>query len=274
MVKSSLKRLRRKVGRAIDVSPQLLRNPSHIRAALGGVHVGVLEVLDKPWLREVGFSTVIDVGANIGQFAQAAHHVFPDARIYAFEPLPDCLETMRRRMVGITTFEAFGSAIGNEEGSITIHRSAFSPSSSILDMTSAHTDAFPWTAGGTDVEVEIHKLDSFLPHMNLEGKVLLKIDVQGFSQQVLLGASVTLAQSDMVFIETSFVGLYEGEASFDQIYHLMSGAGFHFIGFLNQLDHPRTGRVLQGDAIFVRSGSPVLGEPSSSLVHAGSTSSE
>jgi FkbM family methyltransferase len=252
MVTSSLKRLRRTAGRALDVSPQLLRNPSHLRAGLSGVHIGVLEALDKPWLREMGIAAVVDVGANTGQFARAAHHVFPDARIYAFEPLPDCLETMRRRMDGVANFEAFGSAIGNEEGTVTIHRSAFSPSSSILDMTSKHMEAFPWTADGTDLEVEIHRLDAFLPRMNLEGKVLLKIDVQGFSQQVLLGAAVTLAQSDMVFIETSFVGLYEGEATFDDIYRFMKEAGYTFIGFLDQLEHPGTGQILQGDAIFSR----------------------
>lgn len=254
MVRPSLKKIRRQAGRALDVSPQLVRNPSYILAGLGGVHIGVLEALDKPWLREIGFSTVIDVGANTGQFARAAHHVFPDARIYSFEPIPGCLETMKRRMQGISGFEAFGSAIGNEEGTITIHQSAFSPSSSILAMTSEHTDAFPWTAGGTDVVVEIHRLDSFLPRMNLDGKVLLKIDVQGFSQQVLLGAPLTLARSDMVLVETSFVSLYEGEATFDQTYRLMTDAGFSFIGFLDQLEHPGTGRILQGDAIFVPGG--------------------
>lgn len=253
MVKSSLKQFRRKVGRALDVSPQLLRNPSHIRAGLGGVHIGVLETLDKPWLREIGFSAVIDVGANTGQFARAAHYVFPEARIYSFEPLPACLDAMRTRMKGIPGFEAFSSAIGNEEGTITIHQSAFSPSSSILGMTSEHTDAFPWTAGGMDVEVEIHTLDSFLPRINLDGKVLLKIDVQGFSQQVFLGAPLTLARSDMVFVETSFVSLYEGEATFDQTYRFMMEAGFAFIGFLDQLEHPATGQILQGDAMFTSS---------------------
>lgn len=254
MVGPLLKKIRRQVGRAIDVSPQLVRNPSYIRAGLSGIPIGVLEPLDKSWLREIGFSTVIDVGANTGQFARAAHYVFPDARIYSFEPLPACLDAMRNRMKGIPKFEAFGSAIGNDEGTITIHQSAFSPSSSILEMTPGHTEAFPWTEGGTDVVVEIHRLDSFLPRMTLEGKVLLKIDVQGFSQQVLLGAPLTLARSDMVFIETSFVTLYEGEATFDQTYRFMMDAGFAFAGFLDQLEHPRTGRILQGDAIFVPGG--------------------
>ena len=252
MSESRIIHLVHKVDRALDVTPQLIRNPSHIRAGLKGIHVGVLGALDKAWVREVRFSVILDVGANTGQFARAAHYVFPEARIYSFEPLPSCLDDMRRRMSGVSNFTAFGTAIGNEDGSITIHQSSSSPSSSILPMTKVHTSAFPWTEGGKDIEVEIHRLDFFLPQMDLSGKVLLKIDVQGFSQQVLLGAPETLKQADTVFIETSFVKLYDGEPTFDETYRFMRDAGFEFIGFLDQLEHPKTGAILQGDAIFRR----------------------
>lgn len=244
------KNLRRKADRAIDLSPQLLRHPSHLRAGLAGIHVGILGTLDKPWLRDIRFSTVLDVGANTGQFARAAHYLFPDARIYSFEPLPACFDALTARMKDVASFEAFPTAIGNEDGTVTIHQSTFSPSSSILPMTSEHTAAFPWTAGGEDVEVEIHSLDHFLPRITLAGEVLLKIDVQGYSQHVLLGAPLTLARTNTVLVETSFVNLYEGEATFDQTYRLLLAAGFVFAGFLDQLTHPETDRILQGDAVF------------------------
>lgn len=244
----------RKLDRAIELSPQFIRHPAHIREALRGVHPGSLTALDKGWLKEIGFDFILDVGANTGQFARAAHTVFPVARIYSFEPLPECLSAMRDRMKGISGFTAFGSAIGNEDGTITIHQNASSPSSSILPMTREHTEAFPWTEGGHDIEVEIHRLDHFLPRLDLSENILLKIDVQGFSQQVLLGATETLKRVRAVFIETSFVRLYEGEATFDATYRFMIDAGFEFVGFLDQLEHPKSGRILQGDAIFLRSG--------------------
>lgn len=159
---------------------------------------------------------------------------------------------MRERMKGISGFQAFGSAIGNEDGTITIHQSSSSPSSSILPMTTEHTETFPWTEGGTDIEVEIHRLDHFLPQLELSGNILLKIYVQGFSHQVLLGATEALTMARAVFIETSFVHLCEGEATFDATYRFMIGAGFEFVGLLDQLEHPKTDRILQGDAIFLR----------------------
>ncbi len=206
--------------------------------------------------RDIRLDVVVDVRADSGQFIRADHAVFPNARIYSFEPLPDCLAAMQQRMKGVPGFQAFGSAVGDEDGTITIHQSSSSPSSSLLPMTAEHTEAFPWTGGGQDIEVEIHRLDHFLPQMQLDGNVLLKIDVQGFSQQVLLGAPKTLGRSRAVFIETSFVQLYEGEATFDATYRFMVDAGFEFVGFLDQLEHPKSGRILQGDAIFLKSGVP------------------
>ena len=51
------------------------------RVAAGVEHAVVLRQLDS-------CRAVVDIGANRGQFALAVRHVFPDARIVAFEPLP------------------------------------------------------------------------------------------------------------------------------------------------------------------------------------------
>ena len=57
-----------------------------------GVILGLYQDLDRPWLVGLGVKTVLDIGANVGRFAITARKLFPDAHIYAFEPLPDCLE--------------------------------------------------------------------------------------------------------------------------------------------------------------------------------------
>lgn len=236
--------------RVVELAPQLLRHPGHVRAGIRGVHVGVLGFLDKPWLRNHDFGTVLDVGANTGQFAVASHVVFPRATIHSFEPLPSAVATLKRKTAHIPGHQVYSCAVGDVDGRVVIHESPSSPSSSILNMTGAHIEAFPWTEGAVDVEVEIHRLDTLLPELALDGRVLLKIDVQGFGEQVLRGAPETLKRVDMVIVETSFVSLYEGETTFDEVYEIMSLAGMAFIGFVDQLEHPKTGQVLQADAIF------------------------
>lgn len=244
----------RQANRLIELAPHYVTHPSRVRQALRGLHPGTLPSLDQPWLKHLGIRTVLDVGANTGQFAQVAHHVFPDARIYAFEPLPSCHQALQERMAGVETFQSYQAAIGERDGTITIHQSPSSPSSSALAMTSIHTEAFPWTGGGTDIEVELHRLDHYLPELVIAPKLLLKIDVQGYGLQVLQGAPHILALADVVFIETSITPLYEGEATFDQVYRHLTGAGFRFTGVLDELNHPETGAILQMDAIFQRAG--------------------
>jgi FkbM family methyltransferase len=252
MTTSGAAKLLRKADRLVELSPHFIKHPAHIWEVLRGVHPSSLSSLDKGWLRDIGFNTILDVGANTGQFARAAHYVFPNARIYSFEPLPTCLDRLNARMDGIPKFTAFESAIGDRDGVTTIHQSPSSPSSSVLAMTSEHTQAFPWSEGGIDVEVDMQRLDYFLPQMQVEGKLLIKIDVQGYSEQVLQGAPLLLAKADTVIIETSFVRLYEGESTFDEVYRLMIDAGFQFVGLLDHLEHPKTRETLQGDAIFRR----------------------
>lgn len=247
-----LRQIGRKAGRLVELAPEYVMHPKRIRHVVDGVHPGILPTLDVPWLRAVQPQTILDVGANTGQFSFAARKVFPKASIYAFEPLPGCLQTLQERMDGDAGFRAFPFALGSEDGEVTIHESASSPSSSILTMTNQHVEAFPWTAGGRDVVVGLRRLDSLLPELDLVSPVLLKVDVQGYSLEVLNGARETLRACDLVIVETSVATLYEGESSFDEVYRLMHDAGFRFAGVLDQLEHPGSGAVLQVDAVFRR----------------------
>jgi hypothetical protein len=42
------------------------------------------------WIQNMNIKTVVDVGAHHGESAMQFHELFPNARIYSFEPLPDC----------------------------------------------------------------------------------------------------------------------------------------------------------------------------------------
>jgi hypothetical protein len=48
------------------------------------------------WLRDRGIRTVLDVGANTGQFARDIRGFLPDARIFAFEPGRDLFSPLER----------------------------------------------------------------------------------------------------------------------------------------------------------------------------------
>jgi FkbM family methyltransferase len=222
-----------------------------------GVHIRELLKLNRhrKWLRVAGIHTVLDVGANTGQFSSAIRAIFPEAQIYAFEPVPDCYQTLSKKMAKWGRFQAFCVAIGDQTSKVQFWRSEFTEASSVLLMSDLHKTAFPWTAKTTPLTVEMHTLDNYLDKLTLTPSVLLKIDVQGYEHKVLQGSSQLLKQVNYILVEASFKELYEGQASFHMVYEFLFAQGFEYGGQIEQLLSPSNGDILQADVLFVRKAS-------------------
>jgi FkbM family methyltransferase len=246
---ASIKRLGRK---AAHVAPLVARNPRLLPLMRQGVHPEHYTRLNGAWLQQGNFRTVLDIGANTGQFALTVRAMLPDATIYAFEPQDECYLALQESFAGLPRLHAMRTAVGDEDGEITFHRNAFSQSSSVLEMSDLHKETFPWATTSQDITVPIHRLDSLRGQVTIEPALLVKIDVQGYEDRVLRGGAEVIRQAAAVLIETSFAPLYTGEASFAGVYAQMTGLGFRFAGNLDQVANPATSLPLYADALFVR----------------------
>jgi FkbM family methyltransferase len=233
----------------------MARHPESIALRRKGIKYEHYRDLNKPWLKNFEINTVLDVGANVGDFAKLAREVFPSATIYSFEPLPDCFAVLRAALPGDENFFPIECGIGREKGTLDFYRSYHSPSSSFLKMEEFHKEAFPYTSDGQAPEplkINVQTLDDSLSDKDLKNNILLKIDVQGFELEAIAGGSQTLSRSKVVIIEMSFAHLYEGQPLFHDVYEAMYGHGYRFRGSLAQMLHPDTGEIVQTDAIFVK----------------------
>ena len=208
--------------------------------------------LDQKWLHDYRFDTVLDIGSNIGRFAVTASAVFPNAKVYAFEPLPECYEQTRRALAKIGKGEAFNVGLGDHNEMVSINRSSHLPSSSFLPMARTHTEAFKFAAHQEQVDVKVSRLDDIPQMLSLGESILVKIDVQGFERAVIAGGRNTIAKAKVVLIELSYEELYVGQPLFAEVFELLSGLGFKFAGTLAQMPHPDDGRMLDADCLFVR----------------------
>jgi len=199
--------------------------------------------------------TVIDVGANVGQFAVACAKIFSGVTIHSFEPLPGCVERLKRNVARLRDVHVYPLALGAEGGEVTMHINSHSHSSSILALGERHRRAFPGAREIGDIKVKMSTLDLEMKSMSLERPVLLKLDVQGYETLVLEGAAETLDKVDYVLLEASFRPMYQGEGAFMDIAKTMEDRGFEFLRPVGWLSDPHNGEVLQIDALFVKSGS-------------------
>jgi len=200
-------------------------------------------------------ATIVDVGANVGQFSLLARALHPAARIYAFEPLPDAAARYRQVFAADADVTLFQAAISPEAGTATMHVSASADSSSLLPISARQSELFPGTEEVGVTDVEAGPLSSFVSRADLVAPALLKIDVQGFELEVLRGARDLLAAFAHVYVEASFEALYEGQALADDVIALMVDAGFSEVGRHNVSVGP-DGAPIQADFLFHRNAGP------------------
>jgi tRNA G46 methylase TrmB len=84
------------------------------------------------WLQKFGIKTIIDIGANEGQFIDKISKILPDANIYSFEPLKDSFVKLKKNTRNNKNITAYNFALGDEEKENIINRNEYSPSSSLL----------------------------------------------------------------------------------------------------------------------------------------------
>lgn len=206
------------------------------------------------WLKKMDIRTILDIGANRGQFACSIHEVLPGATLHSFEPLNDCFLELQARTHHIEGMKYYNCALGEEEKTVFINRNEFSPSSSFLLPTDDMRRIFPYTAKTQREEVRQCSLDGILENTLLERNVLIKIDVQGYEQAVIAGGRKTIGEAAAIIVETSIAGLYEGQPLFEDIFLVLRELGFSYSGNLEQMRSPKDGSILEVDAIFINNG--------------------
>jgi FkbM family methyltransferase len=226
---------------------KVLVTQTHWRHGLRSAVAATVEHDALPLRHDLG--TVIDVGANKGQFSLYALARFPSAHIIAFEPLLGPREQMARMLQGEKRVEVLPFALGETEGEVDMHLSAREDSSSLLPIGGRQVSNFPGTQEVGTTRAEVRTLDSVLADRELKRPALLKIDVQGFELSVLRGAEQTLSVFDQILVEASFIELYDGQALFPAISHHLEAHGFGLIsGRISASDG--SGRWLQGDFLY------------------------
>lgn len=199
-------------------------------------------------------SCVLDVGANVGQYALMLREGGFGGRIVSFEPLADAHATLARRAAADPRWQiAPRMAIGDRDGDVELEVSAESDMSSILPQSELLREISPSSAVLRRERVPVARLESAAqPYLAPEDRIFLKIDTQGFEPQVLAGAGNLMARLCGLQLEMSLVPCYEGEVGFRAMLDRLAAAGFEPWLFIPGYFERKLGRQLQLDGVFMR----------------------
>jgi FkbM family methyltransferase len=206
-----------------------------------------------PFLRENPSGwTLVDVGANEGDFIAAVLRISSPHRVFAFEPQPSCQASLHRILAGHANAHVVQAAVGSEKGEVEFNCTLDSKLSSVLQP---EADVAPHYGNGKFGIVQTLKVPSLRLDDAIAGEFpvdLLKIDVQGFELEVFKGAEQVLRRTRAVLLEVNYVEHYKNGARFDDVYSILRSKGFHLYGISAPQGGVAGGPPLWADAMFVK----------------------
>lgn len=215
-------------------------------------HVHAPPLRRKRLLADQAIDLVLDVGANVGQFAGRMRELGYAGRLVSFEPQRAAFAELSRISAADSRWECRPLALGDKDGEATIHLSANSWSSSLLPIGERHVASAPDSAYAGEETVPVRRLDAIEGLVTGNERIYLKLDTQGFELPVLVGAQGILPHVKVIETELSLVSLYEGQALLPEVIAHLQGAGYDLVALDPAFVEARTGHVLQMDGIFVR----------------------
>jgi FkbM family methyltransferase len=202
------------------------------------------------FIRSRNIDVVVDIGANVGQYAARLRSDGYTGWIVSAEPVGAVYEILAARAAGDRRWKTVNFAFGEKEEVAEINVSEASVFSSLRRQRPAAA-AFNAESRVTHRErVQVARLDDFFSELP-RGRAFLKIDTQGYEQQVLMGASRCLSQFLGVQTELPIIHLYEGTWQFHEAVAYMSEHGFEISNIVPvNYDPVDSMSLLEVDCIF------------------------
>ena len=198
-------------------------------------------------------NSVMDIGANNGQFILEVLKWHAPEKILAFEPMPESCDILRRVFNNVPPITVYQYALGEHNASENLHVLPDSPSSSLLTPTQLQLNRTPGWSSSSPTRpkpVSVRRLDELICERDLPQPCLCKIDVQGYEERVLRGFGNLIEHVDYLVVELSFTNYYHGNALASRCIDILHTKNFALTGVHDM--HIVRGACLQGDFTFSR----------------------
>lgn len=205
-------------------------------------------------LRELRVNCVLDVGANVGQYAQGLREAGYTGRIASFEPIADLAASLRDKASRDPDWLVFNCALGDEPGEAQINAvpgtmSSLLPSSEFgKDWSDKLQETHPET-------IRVERLDGILDEATAgleDPRLYLKMDTQGYDLQTFRGAGKRIEDVLALQSEVACVPIYDGMTRMPEQLAAYEAEGFEITGIYPVSRHVSTLRMIELDLMMIR----------------------
>ncbi|MDO1448851.1 FkbM family methyltransferase [Rhodocytophaga aerolata] len=158
---------------------------------------------------------ILDIGANTGIYSIVASLNNPSLKIFAFEPHPQNYVRLQKNVSlnQPNSVVPVQSAVGNSTGTIDFYIPADDSITDISSVSKEFSESI-YRMNFKKIAVDLVTVDEFL-ELRQEQKVdVIKIDVEGYEYEVILGAYNTIKQQKPIILCEVFSSPCESEESF------------------------------------------------------------
>lgn len=193
-------------------------------------------------IRFYKIDTVIDVGANNGQFGLSLRKNGYLGDIYSFEPVSTTFNRLKTTSEHDNNWHIYNTALGDKISSTVINVSESSDLSSILVANKYGQGMFPAIKISHQETIEIDTFDMFYAKYFSKNsrRILFKMDTQGYDLKVFRGAQGSFKNIFCLLSEVSLTPLYSDMPHYLETLREYEENGFHISGMYpvsrNKLD--------------------------------------
>lgn len=172
---------------------------------------------------------IVEAGAHIGRDTLKMSTLWPDAHIYAFEPVPELFAQLKERTAAQPNVHAFNLALSDTRGTATLHVSsgASTAASSLLEPLE-YVKERPNVLFHL-ITVPTTTLDAWAFAERLDRIDFLWLDMQGYELKVLKASPTILATVKAILIEASLTERFKENPLYDEIRTWLEAQGFRAI---------------------------------------------
>ena len=178
---------------------------------------------------------IIEAGAGNGEDIVDLARIFPNGKLYTFEPNIDQYHIVKNTLNQhhISNVELYGNALGEETGlELDFHvsdRFGEPWGSSSLMKPKEHLNGAPDITFNKTIKVTTVNLDDFIKKKGIEVIDYLELDLQGYEPEIVKSSPLTISKTKYFLTEINTKETYENNMLYPEYKEMLLSMDFEII---------------------------------------------